>query len=122
MQVPLLKVCWSFLFRKSRKTMSYKLVCLNHFCIFRSKNIKQILLSFLYVDIWFDVTIAENRSLNGWFYFRIFLWQTQKILYVYNFTAPYIWFKSFQKYFVMLQSKPIFVFCLFFLFFLHGLR
>ena len=76
--------------------MSYTLVCLNLFCIFRGKKTKEMLLvrgklSFLYVDILFDMTkckfIVKNSSLKCWFAFlHIFVADT-KIIFVYHFVA-----------------------------------
>ena len=49
---------------------------------------------FLYADMWFDVTkcksIAKYSSLKFWLYFHLFLQRTQKLIFVYNFEAPFI--------------------------------
>ena len=65
--------------------------------ISRVKKTKEMLvmrdkLSFLYLHIWFDATkckfIVKSSSLQCWLCFRLFLWRTQKMIYVCNFVAP----------------------------------
>ena len=97
MQLPLLKVCGSFLFRQSKKTRGIPWSVRVFFCISRGQKTKQIRLvrgkfSFLYADIWFDVTkckfIMKNSGFNLLFVFQPIFVVDTKITFAYYFVAP----------------------------------
>ena len=99
LQLPLLMICGSFLFRQSKKTygilQSIQSMYTQH--ISRGEKTKQILLlrrkfSFLFIDIWFDVTkyqfIMQNSSFKMLVVFSSIFVEDTKITFVYNFVVP----------------------------------
>ena len=90
MQLPLLRVCGSFLFRQSKKTRGILWFVWVFFAFLKVRRRNKF--NFLYVDIWFGVTeckfIVKNSSFELLVVFSpIFVADTKKSS-VYNVVAP----------------------------------
>ena len=99
MQLPLLKVYGSFLFRLSEKTRGIRSSVWVFFAFLEVRRGMKYCLrgkfSFLNVDIWFDVTkckfIAKNSSFELLVVFPSIFVADTKITFFYNFVAPLIY-------------------------------